>query len=59
MIEEYVPSHTHRDNFYERFMERRVQKLNNPDAKVTDDSIPFPIVLLPSTPTVPPDKTNQ
>ena len=30
MIEEYVPSDTHRDDFCERFREPRVQKLNDP-----------------------------
>ena len=56
MIEEYVPSDTHRDEFYERFMKRRVQKLNNPNDTATDDSIPFPIVPLSSAPTVLPTK---
>ena len=44
MIEEYVPSDTHRDDFYERFVERRVQQLNDPKETATVDSIPFPIV---------------
>ena len=52
MIEECVPSDTYRDDFYEQFMERRVQKLINPKETTTDDSIPFPIVPLSSTPTV-------
>ena len=56
MIEEYVPSNTHRDNFYERFMERRVQQLNNPQETTQDDSIPFPIAPLFSAPTVLPPK---
>ena len=56
MIEEYVPSDTHRDNFYERFMERRVQQLNNPKETAKDDLIPFPIVALFSAPTVLPTK---
>ena len=30
MIERYVPPHQHRDDFYERFMERQVQNLKNP-----------------------------
>ena len=59
MIEEYVPSDTHRNDFHERFMERRVQKLNDPKAIATDDSIPFAIVPLSSAPTVPPDKKHQ
>ena len=56
MIEEYVPSDTHRDDFYERFMERRAQQLNNPKETANDDSIPFPIVPLSSAPTVLPPK---
>ena len=56
MIEEYIPADTHRDDFYERFMERRVQQLNDPKQTVTDDSIPFPIVPLSSAPAVPPTK---
>ena len=60
MIEEYVPSDTHRDNFYERFMERRVQQLNNPQETAQDDSIPFPIAPLTSAPTVlPPERISN
>ena len=56
VIEGYVPSDTHRGDFYEQFMEPRVQKLNNPNDTATDDSIPFPIVPLSSAPTVLPTK---
>ena len=56
MIEEYVFSDTHRDNFYERLMERRVQKIKWSKDQVIDDSIPFPIVPLHSAPTVLPTK---
>ena len=56
MIEEYVPSDTHRDDSYERFKERRVQQLNNPKETTKDDSIPFPIAPLSSAPTVLPPK---
>ena len=56
MIEEYVPLDTHRDNFYEQFMERWVEQLNNPKENAKDDSIPIPIVPLPSAPTVLPPK---
>ena len=56
MIEEYVPSDTHRNNFYERFMERRVQQLNNPKQTTKGDTIPFPIEPLSSTSTVLPPK---
>ena len=51
MIEEYIPSDKRHDDFYERFMERRIQKLNDPDPLVRNDSIPFPIVPLPSSTT--------
>ena len=56
MIEEYVPSDAHRDDFYERFMEQRVRQLNDPKDTSTDDSIPFPIMPLSSVPTVLPSK---
>ena len=56
MIEEYVPSDTHRDDFYKRFMERRVQKLNDPNAIATDNSFPFPKMPLSSAQTVLPTK---
>ena len=55
-MEEYVPSDTHGVAFYERFMERRVQQLNDPKKTATDDSIPFPIVPLSSAPPIPPTK---
>ena len=51
MIEKYIPSDKRHDDFYERFMDRRIQKLNDPDPVVRNDSIPFPIVPLPSSTT--------
>ena len=56
MIEEYVPSGKSHDDFYERFMERRVQRLKNTTENTSADSIPFPIVPLSSTPNVLPTK---
>ena len=56
MIEEYISSDTHRDDIYERFMERRVQQLNDPEETATDNSVPFPLVPLSSTPTLLPTK---
>ena len=56
MIEEYVPSDIHRDDFYERFKKRRVHLLKDPQETSTDNSIPFPIVPLSSAPTVLPTK---
>ena len=43
MIEEYVPMDRRHDDFYERFMEQRFQKINNPGQSRTEDSLPFPI----------------
>ena len=43
MIEEYVPIDRRHDDFYERFMEQRLQKINNPRRASTEDSLPFPI----------------
>ena len=37
MVEEYNPSDSRHDDFYERFMERRIQKLNDLDPVVRDD----------------------
>ena len=51
IIEEYIPLDKRHDDFYERFMERRIQKLNDPDPFVRNDSTPFPIVPLPSSTT--------
>ena len=59
MIEEYVPSGKCHDDFYERFMERRVQRLNNTTENTSVDSIPFPIVPLFPTPNVLPTKRNS
>ena len=30
-----------RDDFYERFMEQRIKKLNNPEPSGMEDSLPF------------------
>ena len=43
MIEEYVPMDRRHDDFYERFMEQRFQKINNPGQLSPEDSLPFPI----------------
>ena len=56
MIEEYVPSAKCHDDFYERFLEKRVQRLNKTTENTSADSIPFPIVPLSSTPNVLPTK---
>ena len=43
MIEEYVPLKRHNDDFYERFIEQRYQKLNNSEQHSMEDFLPFPI----------------
>ena len=43
MIEVYLPMDKRHDEFYERFMEQRIQKINNPEESGMEDSLPFPI----------------
>ena len=43
IIEEYVPMDRRHDNFYERFMEQRIQKLNNPEQSGMQGFLPIPI----------------
>ena len=56
MIEEYVPMDQRHDDFYERFMEQRIQKLNNPEQSGMGDSLSFPIELLRAAPVTLPQK---
>ena len=49
MIEEYGPMNRPHDDFYERFMEQPIQKLNNPEQSGMEDSLPFPIEPLRTT----------
>ena len=56
MIEEYVPMDRRHDDFYERFMEQRFQKINNPGQPSTEDSLPFPIEPLRPAPVTLPQK---
>ena len=56
MIEEYAPMDRRQDNFYERFMEQRIQKLNNIEQPGMEDSLPFPIEPLRLTATTLPQK---
>ena len=56
MIEEYVPMDQRPDDFYERFMERRIQKINNPIQSGMEESIPFPIEPLRAAPVTLPQK---
>ena len=41
MTEEFIPSDKRHYDFYDRFMERRIRKLNDPHPVVRSDSIPF------------------
>ena len=50
MIAEYVPMDRHSDDFYERFMEQRIQKINNPRQSGMEESLPFPIEPLRTAP---------
>ena len=56
MIEEYVPMDRRHDDFYERFMEQRFQKINSPGRSNMEDSLPFPIEPLRTAPVTLPQK---
>ena len=56
MIEEFVPMDRRPDDFYERFMEQRIQKINNPGQSGAEDSLPFPIEPLRTAPVTLPQK---
>ena len=45
MFKEYVRLYRRHDNFLERFMEQRIQKLNNPEQAGMEKSLPFPFNL--------------
>ena len=50
MIEKYVPMDRRHDDFYKRFMEQRMRKLNNSEQPSMEDSLPFPIEPLRTAP---------
>ena len=50
MIEEYVLMDRRHDDFYERFLEQRIQKLNNPEQPSMEDAHPFLIEPLHTAP---------
>ena len=56
MIEEYMPMNRRQDNFSERFMEQRIQKLNNSEQPSMQDSLPFTIEPLRTAPVTLPQK---
>ena len=43
MTEEYVPMDKRHDDLYERFMEERIEKINNPEQSDIEYSLPFSI----------------
>ena len=55
-MEEYVPMDRRHDDFYEKFMEQRIQKMNNPELSGMEDSLPFPIEPLGTAPVTLPQK---
>ena len=60
MNEEYVPLDRRHDDFYERFMEQRFQKINNREQSSMEDSFPFPIAPLRAAPvTLPPKRVSN
>ena len=56
MIEEYVPMDRRPDDFYEKFMQQRIQKANNPEQSSMEDSLPFPIEPFRTAPVTLPQK---
>ena len=52
MIEEYVPHDQRHDDFYERFLEQRIEKLNSFTVPPAEDTVPVPIRPLPTAPVV-------
>ena len=60
MIQEYVPHDQQNDsNFYERFLEQRIGKLNSFTEPLAADPISFPIRPLPTAPAVFSHKRNS
>ena len=52
MIEKYVPHDQRHDDFYERFLEQRIEKLNSFTEPIAADALPFPIRPFPMAPVV-------
>ena len=60
MIEEYVPhDQRHDDNFYERFQEQKIGRVNSFTEPLADALVPFPIRPLPTAPVVTLDKRDS
>ena len=52
MIGEYLPDDQRHDDFYERFLEQRIGRLNSFTEPLQENPIPFPIRPLPTAPVV-------
>ena len=50
MIEQYVHMDRRHDDFYDKFMEQRIQKLNDSEQASKEDSLPYPIESLRTAP---------
>ena len=59
MIEEYVPHDQRHDDFFERFLEQKIGKLNRFTEPLAADPIPFPIRLVPTAPVITSHKRNS
>ena len=51
-IEEYVPHGQRHDDLYQRFLEKRIEKLNSFTEPIAAEPVPFPIRPLPTAPVV-------
>ena len=51
-----MPMDRRHDDFYERFMEQRFKKINNPEPSSMEDTVPFPIEPLRTAPVPLPQK---
>ena len=51
-----MPVDRRHDDFYEKFMEQRIQKINKPEQSSMEDSLPFPIEPLRTAPATLPQK---
>ena len=51
-----MPMDRRHDGFYDKFMQQRIQKINNPAQSGMEDSLPFPIEPLRTAPVTLPQK---
>ena len=60
MLEKHVPMNRRHNDFYERFMEQRNQRLNYYEQSSMKDSVPFPIEPLRTAPvTLPGERVSN